>query len=82
MDEKEFASTKKRMDIQRTALSGRSDEDTSTSENIPRLSMSFSTIIGASSRSLIARGGTGGIAIWTKLENDIRPAAYGGITIS
>lgn len=40
------------------------------------------TIIGASSKSLIARGGTGGIAIWTKLENDIRPAAYGGITIS
>ena len=39
------------------------------------------TIIGASDRSLIARGGTGGIAIWTKLENDIRPAAYGGIAI-
>ena len=39
------------------------------------------TIIGASDKSLIARGGTGGIAIWTKLENDIRPAAYGGVTI-
>lgn len=35
------------------------------------------TIIGASDKSLIARGGTGGIAIWTRLENDIRPAAYG-----
>ena len=35
------------------------------------------TIIGASDKSLIARGGTGGIAIWTKLEKDIRPAAYG-----
>lgn len=40
------------------------------------------TIIGASDNSLIARGGTGGIAIWTKLGNDIRPAAYGGITIN
>jgi len=39
------------------------------------------TIIGASDRSLIARGGTGGIAIWTRLENDIRPAAYGSIAI-
>ena len=39
------------------------------------------TSIGASDRSLIARGGTGGIAIWTKLENDIRPAAYGGIAL-
>ena len=35
------------------------------------------TIIGASNKSLIARGGTGGIAIWTRLEKDIRPAAYG-----
>ena len=35
------------------------------------------TIIGASDRSLIARGGTGGIAIWTRLDKDIRPAAYG-----
>jgi len=35
------------------------------------------TIIGASDKSLIARGGTGGIAIWTRLEKDIRPAAYG-----
>jgi len=35
------------------------------------------TMIGASDKSLIARGGSGGIAIWTRLENDIRPAAYG-----
>jgi hypothetical protein len=35
------------------------------------------TMIGASDRSLIARGGSGGIAIWTKLEKDIRPTAYG-----
>lgn len=35
------------------------------------------TIIGSSEKSLIARGGSGGIAIWTKLEKDIRPAAYG-----
>jgi hypothetical protein len=34
------------------------------------------TIIGASDSSLIARGGSGGIAIWTRLEHDIRPAAY------
>lgn len=34
------------------------------------------TFIGASEKSLIARGGTGGIAIWTRLEKDIRPAAY------
>mmetsp|Transcript_5540 Transcript_5540/g.13184 ORF Transcript_5540/g.13184 Transcript_5540/m.13184 type:complete len:242 (-) Transcript_5540:1733-2458(-) len=32
--------------------------------------------IAASQTSLVARGGTGGIAIWTRLENDIRPAAY------
>lgn len=35
------------------------------------------TFIGASDKSLIARGGTGGIAIWTRLNKDIRPAAYG-----
>ena len=35
------------------------------------------TMIGASEKSLIARGGTGGIAIWTRLDSDIRPAAYG-----
>lgn len=35
------------------------------------------TFIGASDKALIARGGTGGIAIWTRLEKDIRPAAYG-----
>ena len=40
------------------------------------------TIIGASDKSLIARGGTGGIAIWTRLENDIRPAAYGMMNIN
>ena len=34
------------------------------------------TFIGASDKSLIARGGTGGIAIWTRLNDDIRPAAY------
>ena len=34
------------------------------------------TFIGASDKSLIARGGTGGIAIWTRLQHDIRPAAY------
>mmetsp|Transcript_30693 Transcript_30693/g.45432 ORF Transcript_30693/g.45432 Transcript_30693/m.45432 type:complete len:237 (+) Transcript_30693:55-765(+) len=33
--------------------------------------------IGASDKALIARGGTGGIAIWTRLSKDIRPAAYG-----
>eukprot|EP00546_Thalassionema_frauenfeldii_P013728 CAMPEP_0178919486 /NCGR_PEP_ID=MMETSP0786-20121207/14463_1 /TAXON_ID=186022 /ORGANISM="Thalassionema frauenfeldii, Strain CCMP 1798" /LENGTH=246 /DNA_ID=CAMNT_0020593421 /DNA_START=59 /DNA_END=799 /DNA_ORIENTATION=+ len=35
------------------------------------------TFIGASGDSLIARGGSGGIAIWTRLKDDIRPAAYG-----
>ncbi|KAL7468221.1 hypothetical protein ACHAXS_008448 [Conticribra weissflogii] len=35
------------------------------------------TMIGASEKSLIARGGSGGIAIWTRLDKDIRPAAYG-----
>ena len=35
------------------------------------------TMIGASEKSLIARGGTGGIAIWTRLDSDIRPSAYG-----
>lgn len=34
------------------------------------------TFIGASDKALIARGGSGGIAIWTRLSNDIRPAAY------
>lgn len=34
------------------------------------------TFIAASDHSLIARGGTGGIAIWTRLEKDIRPLAY------
>jgi hypothetical protein len=34
--------------------------------------------LAASERSLVARGGSGGIAIWTRLEQDIRPAAYGG----
>ena len=32
--------------------------------------------IAASDTSLVARGGSGGIAIWTRLEKDIRPAAY------
>ena len=32
--------------------------------------------IAASETSLVARGGSGGIAIWTRLEKDIRPAAY------
>jgi hypothetical protein len=35
------------------------------------------TMIGASENALIARGGSGGIAIWTRLDKDIRPAAYG-----
>jgi len=35
------------------------------------------TWIGASDCSLIARGATGGIAIWTRLPQDIRPVAYG-----
>lgn len=35
------------------------------------------TMIGASDRALIARGGSGGIAIWTRLPEDIRSAAYG-----
>ncbi len=34
------------------------------------------TFIAASGKSLVARGGSGGIAIWTRLENDIRPSAY------
>ncbi|VEU35537.1 unnamed protein product [Pseudo-nitzschia multistriata] len=33
--------------------------------------------LAASETSLVARGGSGGIAIWTRLEEDIRPAAYG-----
>jgi hypothetical protein len=32
--------------------------------------------LAASETSLVARGGTGGIAIWTRLEKDIRPSAY------
>ena len=32
--------------------------------------------IAASETSLVARGGSGGIAIWTRLDKDIRPAAY------
>jgi hypothetical protein len=35
------------------------------------------TFIGASEKSLIARGGTGGIAIWTRLDKDLRMTAYG-----
>lgn len=35
------------------------------------------TMIAASDKSLIARGGTGGIAIWTRLDRDLRPLAYG-----
>ena len=35
------------------------------------------TMIAASEKSLIARGGTGGIAIWTRMDHDIRPLAYG-----
>jgi hypothetical protein len=35
------------------------------------------TFIGASGKSLIARGGTGGIAIWTRLDKDLRMTAYG-----
>ena len=34
------------------------------------------TMIGASDNALIARGGSGGIAIWSRLGKDIRPAAY------
>lgn len=34
------------------------------------------TYIGVSDKSLIARGGTGGIAIWSRLDKDIRVAAY------
>jgi hypothetical protein len=34
------------------------------------------TFIGASQKALIARGGTGGIAIWMRLDKDIGPAAY------
>jgi hypothetical protein len=35
------------------------------------------TFIGVSDKALIARGGTGGIAIWTRLPKDIRLLAYG-----
>lgn len=34
------------------------------------------TMIAASDKALVARGGTGGIAIWSRLDEDIRPAAY------
>eukprot|EP00804_Cyclotella_cryptica_P024187 CCRYP_019492-RA/>CCRYP_019492-RA protein AED:0.32 eAED:0.32 QI:0/-1/0/1/-1/1/1/0/86 len=34
------------------------------------------TMIGASEKAMVARGGSGGIAIWTRLEKDIQPAAY------
>lgn len=34
------------------------------------------TFIASSDSSLVARGGSGGIAIWTKLDKDIKPAAY------
>mmetsp|Transcript_36325 Transcript_36325/g.54220 ORF Transcript_36325/g.54220 Transcript_36325/m.54220 type:complete len:227 (-) Transcript_36325:463-1143(-) len=40
------------------------------------------TFIGGSEKALIARGGTGGIAIWTRMERDIRPAAYGQLSHS
>ena len=52
---------------------GKTPEDYTADES----SMPTFTMIGASDKSLIARGGTGGIAIWTRLEKDIRPAAYG-----
>ena len=52
---------------------GKTQEDYKTSKS----RMPTFTMIGASDKSLIARGGTGGIAIWTRLEKDIRPAAYG-----
>lgn len=35
------------------------------------------TFIASSDVSLVARGGTGGIAIWTRLDKDIKTAAYG-----
>lgn len=35
------------------------------------------TMICASEHALVARGGSGGIAIWKRLDKDIRPAAYG-----
>lgn len=40
------------------------------------------TLIGCSDQALIARGGSGGIAIWTRMEKDIRPAAYKIISIN
>lgn len=40
------------------------------------------TFIGSSDKSLIARGGSGGIAIWTRLEKDIKGAAYASETIT
>lgn len=36
--------------------------------------------LAASETSLVARGGSGGIAIWTRLYKDIRPSAYGSNT--
>ena len=45
--------------------------------NADKKRMPTFTMIGASEKSLIARGGTGGIAIWTRLDSDIRPSAYG-----
>ena len=50
---------------------GKGPDDFTGSSKMPAF-----TMIGASEKSMIARGGTGGIAIWTKLEKDIRPAAY------
>jgi len=35
------------------------------------------TFIASSDSSLVARGGSGGFAIWTRLEKDILSAAYG-----
>lgn len=34
------------------------------------------TFIASSNNSLVARGGSGGIAIWTRLNKSIRPSAY------
>jgi len=45
-------------------------------EKMGKSRMPAFTMIGASDKSLIARGGSGGIAIWTRLKKDIRPAAY------
>lgn len=40
------------------------------------------TFIASSDKSLIARGGSGGIAIWTRLEKDIMHTACGSETIT